>query len=187
MMLRSDGYEDLPDEPGRPRFKRGAFGVLSAFFVVLLIAKTSISAVDYGNGGAVTEDAKVAPGPLARDAASTASGSIRGFRGDADTDDDHTVQKLENQTVLDDDTSLLSLANLTEIEVVSSNGTAEVVEFAETNDDHTVQKLENQTVLDDDTSLLSLASLTEIEVVSSNGTAEVVEFAADAPRPPADR
>ena len=99
-MLRSDGYEDLPDEPGRPRFKRGAFGVLSAFFVVLLIAKTSISAVDYGNGGAVTEDAKVAPGPLARDAASTASGSIRGFRGDADADDDHTVQKLENQTVL---------------------------------------------------------------------------------------
>ena len=39
------------------------------------------------------------------------------------------MQKLENQTDLDDDSSLLNQGNLTEVEVIDNNGTAEVVEF----------------------------------------------------------
>ena len=76
------------------------------------------------------------------------------------------------------DSSLLNQGNLTEVEVIDNNGTAEVVEFASdiSNDDHTVQKLENQTDLDDDSSLLNQGNLTEVEVIDNNGTAEVVEF-----------
>ena len=126
MLGSASGYADIADDAERPfarspRFKRGAFGVVSAFAVVLLIARTSMHAVDV-NDAMVTQDAKVAPGPLARD-------SARGQFASDISNDDHTVQKLENQTDLDDDSSLLNQGNLTEVEVIDNNGTAEVVEF----------------------------------------------------------